>query len=83
LLSETRAQRRVVPDRGMGMFDTVGQSDLGLSKENTLRKLERMNKALRHDEPDRVPISEFFWGSFTKRWREDLGLPADANPYCH
>ncbi len=48
-----------------------------------LAKLERMNKALRHQEPDRVPISDFFWGSFIKRWREELGLPADADPYYY
>jgi uroporphyrinogen decarboxylase len=51
--------------------------------ENCLRKLERMNKALRHEEPDRVPISDFFWGSFLTRWREDLGLPADTDIYTH
>ena len=44
---------------------------------NCLTKLDRMNKALRHEEPDRVPISDFFWGSFLARWRQDLGLPAD------
>ena len=48
---------------------------------NCLAKLDRMNKALRHEEPDRVPVSDFFWGLFLKRWREDLGLPADADPY--
>ncbi len=36
---------------------------------------------MRHEEPDRVPITDFFWSSFLDRWREDLGLPADANPY--
>jgi len=46
-----------------------------------LAKLERMNKALRHEEPDRVPISDFFWGSFIKRWRKELNLPEDASPY--
>ena len=46
-------------------------------------KLERMDKALRHQEPDRVPISDFFWGSFIKRWRNDLNLPDDANPYYY
>jgi hypothetical protein len=46
-----------------------------------LEKLDRMNKALRHQEPDRVPISDFFWGGFLRRWREELGLPADADPY--
>ena len=50
-------------------------------KENTLRKLERMNRALRHEEPDRVPISDFFWGGFIRQWRRDLGLPEDADPY--
>ena len=67
----------------MSIFNTAGKADLGGRKENTQRKFERMNKALRHEEPDRVPISDFFWGSFTERWRKDLGLPADANPYYH
>jgi hypothetical protein len=48
---------------------------------NCLSKLERMNKALRHEEPDRVPISDFFWGGFLDRWRQELGLAADADPY--
>ncbi len=48
-----------------------------------LSKLERMNKALRHEEPDRIPISDFFWGGFVRRWREELDLPADANPYYY
>jgi len=48
---------------------------------NCLAKLERMNKALRHQEPDRVPISDFFWGSFLKRWRQELGLQSDADIY--
>jgi len=46
-----------------------------------LEKLDRMNKALNHQEPDCVPISDFFWGSFIDRWRDELGLPDDANPY--
>jgi hypothetical protein len=48
---------------------------------NCLRKLERMNNALRHQEPDRVPISDFFWGSFLQRWRSDLGLASDTDIY--
>jgi len=68
----------------MGMFDTIGRAAETVGrKENTLRKLERLNKALRHDEPDRVPISDFFWGGFIRRWRNDLNLPDDANPYYH
>jgi len=68
----------------MSMFDTIGKStDQTGRSENTLKKLERMNKALHHEEPDRVPISDFFWGGFTKRWREELGLAADASPYFH
>ncbi len=50
---------------------------------NALAKVERMNKALRHEEGDRVPISDFFWGSFVSRWREELGLAADASPYTY
>lgn len=67
----------------MGMFDTTGKSTGGVRGEKTLAKLQRMNRALSHEEPDRVPISDFFWGSFIARWRRDLGLPADANPYYH
>lgn len=50
---------------------------------NCFAKLLRMTKALRHEAPDRVPVSDFFWGSFTERWRRELGLPPDANPYYH
>lgn len=50
---------------------------------NCLAKLDRMNKALRHEEPDRVPVSDFFWGSFLERWREDLGLAADTDVYTY
>jgi len=68
----------------MGMFETVGTaSATEPRKENTLRKVERMRKALRHEEPDRVPISDFFWGGFLNRWRAELELPSDANPYYY
>jgi len=46
-----------------------------------LLKLERMNRALNHEEPDQVPISDFFWGSFVERWRKELNLPEDTDPY--
>ncbi len=68
----------------MGMFETTGMTkDVADRKANTLKKLQRMRTALRHEEPDRVPVSDFFWGGFIKRWREELGLPADANPYYY
>jgi hypothetical protein len=46
-----------------------------------LSKLERMTKTLRHEESDRVPVSDFFWGSFLDRWRRDLGLAHDTDIY--
>jgi hypothetical protein len=46
-----------------------------------LAKLDRMNRTLQHEEADRVPISDFFWGSFVDRWRKDLGLPAGTDIY--
>ena len=68
----------------MGMFDTTGADfSAATRKENTLRKLDRLKKTLRHEEPDRVPISDFFWGGFIRRWRTELGLPDDANPYYY
>lgn len=48
---------------------------------NCLAKLERLNRSLRHQEGDRVPVSDFFWGGFLRRWRQELGLTADADPY--
>lgn len=68
----------------MGMFETQGLR-LGIANRlpSTLLKLDRIRKALKHEEPDRVPITDFFWGGFTKRWRNDLNLPDDANPYYY
>jgi uroporphyrinogen decarboxylase len=51
--------------------------------QNCLKKLERINLSLRHEEPDRVPVSDFFWGSFIERWRKDLELPEDTDPYFY
>jgi len=48
-----------------------------------LAKLDRMNKALRHEEPDRVPVSDFFWGSFLERWRDEKDLPPDTDIYAY
>ena len=48
-----------------------------------LAKLDRMNETLRHEEADRVPVSDFFWGSFLDRWRRELGLPDDADIYAY
>lgn len=46
-----------------------------------MKKLERINKSLHHEEADRVPISDFFWGSFLDRWRRELGLSPDTDIY--
>jgi uroporphyrinogen decarboxylase len=46
-----------------------------------LAKLDRMAKTLRHQEADRVPVSDFFWGSFLERWRKEMGLPAGTDIY--
>src|SRR5210317_1264226 len=68
----------------MGMFETTGTASTDAPrKEATLKKLHRLNTALRHEEPDRVPISDFFWGGFIRRWRDELELSDDANPYYH
>jgi hypothetical protein len=66
------------------MFETVGTASAAEKrKPGTLAKLDRLKKALHHQEPDRVPISDFFWGGFIRRWRAELGLADDANPYYH
>ena len=40
---------------------------------------ERMRKAIAHEEPDRVPISDGPWSATIQRWRRE-GLPMDAAP---
>lgn len=68
----------------MSMFDTKGEAlEQPGRKPGTVQKLKRLYTALRHQEPDRVPISDFFWGGFTERWRRELGLAPDANPYYY
>ena len=67
----------------MGMFNTVGSTEIEERKNNTLKKLERLQKTINYEEADRVPISDFFWGGFIERWRKELGLPDDANPYYY
>ena len=51
--------------------------------ESCIKKLERVNNAHAHREGDRVPVSDFFWGSFLDRWRLELGLAEDADIYRH
>jgi uroporphyrinogen-III decarboxylase len=63
-----------IVDRGSVTSGAAGRT------ENCLKKLERMRKALRHEEPDRVPVGDFFWGGFVRRWRRELHLPGDADP---
>lgn len=57
--------------------------ELPRRKDSTYKKVERLRKALNHEEPDRVPISDFYWGSFISRWRKELNLPEDADPYYY
>ena len=40
---------------------------------------ERVLKALRHEEPDRVPIQDSPWGFTVERWKNE-GMPRDMGP---
>lgn len=42
---------------------------------------ERVLKALNHEEPDRVPITDFFWNQFYKNWLEYKHVPGDTDIY--
>lgn len=42
-------------------------------------KLERVERALDHKEPDRVPISDFFWQGFIEEWRRKKNLTAETD----
>jgi uroporphyrinogen decarboxylase len=40
---------------------------------------ERVMAALRHEEPDRVPVYEYFWPEFIGNWHREKGLPDDVD----
>ena len=42
---------------------------------------ERFNRIYRHQEADRIPIREHFWGGAIKRWRRE-GMPEGGNLLC-
>jgi len=50
---------------------------LGKAKEKT----ERVTKALNHEEPDRIPLGEFYWGSFLENLKRHLGVTGSFDPY--
>ena len=52
---------------------------MGEAKE----KCERVIKALSHEEPDRVPLGEFYWGAFLENLKKHLGITGDFDPYQH
>ncbi len=77
--------RRILVGEGVSMFEVRSksvQNDLKRTP-NCLKKLERMNKTLRHEEADRIPVSDFFWGQFLDRWRRELNLPEDTDIYTY
>ncbi len=65
------------------MFNYTGKSNKSKRSANAIKKVKRLQMAANHQEPDRIPIGEFYWNSFIERWRSELGLPEDANPYYH
>jgi len=44
-----------------------------------MNSTERVMTALRHQEPDRVPVYEYFWPEFVEMWRREKGLSDDAD----
>ena len=47
--------------------------------EKCFNKLDRMNKAIRFENPDQVPIRDDFWARFVDNWRQVFGLCKDAD----
>ena len=44
-------------------------------------KTQRIIKALNHEEPDQVPVTDFFWSGFIKKWQKIKELDTNANIY--
>ena len=47
--------------------------------KSVLNSQERVKTAIRHQEPDRVPMHDGFWQATIDRWRDE-GLPANMEP---
>lgn len=67
----------------MPVMKTDEDKRKGKTMSTREEKDARLRAALSRQEGDRVPITDFFWGSFLQRWREELGLPGDADPYLY
>ncbi len=77
--------RKILVGEGTSMFE-VRSKTVGKKLERTpncLKKLDRMNKTLRHEEADRIPVSDYFWGQFLDRWKKELNLPEDTDIYTY
>jgi hypothetical protein len=44
-------------------------------------KIDRILKTLDHEEPDRVPVGEFFWTNFVRRCKREMDVGDDFDPY--
>lgn len=44
-------------------------------------KRKRVLKALNHEEPDKVPITDFFWTQFINNWHKKKGLDKNVDIY--
>lgn len=79
-----KTDRKILSGESISMFVT-GKNTTGDLKRTPgcLKKLERMNRALRHEEPDQIPVGDFFWGQFIHRWKKDLKLPEETDIYTY
>ena len=85
MVDEKNNDRKILVGEGTSMFEIRSRAvDENLERTpKCLKKLERMNKTLRHEEADRIPVSDFFWGQFLDRWRKELNLPEDTDIYSY
>lgn len=67
----------------MAEFTSIPKAGAPERTPNCLKKLDRMNRTLRHEEADRIPVSDSFWGQFIARWKEELDLPEDTDIYSY
>lgn len=78
--NSTKEERRILSGEGISMFANNTRAITELKRTPACeKKLERMNKTLRHEEADQVPIGEYYWGQFVDRWKKDLNLPEDTD----
>lgn len=61
----------------------IGDLKMSYHISDVNKKKERILKTLKCQEPDRIPLHDFFWKEFLTRWKKEKNLPDETNIYYY